>query len=83
MATTTCGKCGQHRFEIVEVSPASGRYKHNVIQCVGCGTPIGVVNYRNLGTLLDQQELKINALLGDMEKVQSLLSEVLTQLRRQ
>ena len=83
MATTMCGKCGKRSFEIVEISPAQGRYKHNVIQCSACGTPIGITNFQNLGTLIDQQDTKISFLIAQTEKIESLLSEVLTHLRRQ
>lgn len=60
MAMSTCPKCNDHRFEIVETEPHSSRFKLLFVQCMGCGAVVGVLEYRNIGWLLD----KIAAKLG-------------------
>lgn len=43
MARSTCIKCGNHQFELVECEPARANYKYNFIQCASCGGVAGVV----------------------------------------
>ena len=44
MAVTTCVKCGGHGFEIALFTPIGGDRKYNMVQCAGCGTPVGVLD---------------------------------------
>lgn len=60
MAQSTCVKCGNHSFELVENSPIGSRYKFNFIQCSKCGGVVGVVNYNYLPAVLDEIEKKID-----------------------
>ena len=53
MAMSTCIKCGGHAFEMVEHTPRKSSFKYNFIQCASCGGVVGVVEYFNIGSLLN------------------------------
>ena len=44
MPASTCLKCGGHSFEIVPLTPLGQAYKLTLVQCSGCGTPVGAIN---------------------------------------
>ncbi|MDD5394963.1 MAG: hypothetical protein PHE17_18245, partial [Thiothrix sp.] len=62
MAWSTCPKCGGHMFEIKENEPSGSAYKVMVFQCTGCGHPFGIMDYFNIGTLLQNQKKDISDL---------------------
>ena len=56
MAYSTCPKCTNSRFEIVENEPTGSNFKLMFVQCNSCGAVVGVTDYYNVGALL--QEIK-------------------------
>lgn len=44
MAVSTCIKCGGHGFELVRFPPVGESHKLTIVQCTGCGTPVGVLD---------------------------------------
>lgn len=44
MAVSTCGKCGGHSFELTPFVPLGDDRKLALVQCAGCGTPIGTLD---------------------------------------
>lgn len=54
MAQTTCGKCGNTRFEMKEVNVTGSNYRHNIIQCKNCGVPVAATEYFNIGHYVTQ-----------------------------
>jgi hypothetical protein len=44
MAVSTCIKCGGHSFELALATPIGDSRKLSIVQCAGCGTPIGVLD---------------------------------------
>ena len=44
MAISTCTKCGGHSFELTLLTPLGESRKLTLVQCSGCGTPVGVVD---------------------------------------
>jgi hypothetical protein len=44
MAVSTCVKCGGHSFELARFTPVGESHKLTIVQCAGCGTPIGVLD---------------------------------------
>ena len=49
MARSTCPKCENTTFEMVENSPRNSQFKVMFIQCASCGAVIGVADYYNIG----------------------------------
>ena len=60
MALSTCPKCDNHIFELVENSPINSSFKLNFVQCAKCGTVVGVMEYYNIGDKLTKLEKKID-----------------------
>jgi hypothetical protein len=44
MSVSTCIKCNGHSFEIVLFTPVGDSRKLSMVQCSGCGTPIGLMD---------------------------------------
>jgi hypothetical protein len=44
MATSICIKCSGHSFEVVLFTPIGDSRKLSIVQCSGCGTPVGVMD---------------------------------------
>jgi hypothetical protein len=44
MAVSTCAKCAGHSFELVPFTPLGTSHKLAMVQCSGCGAPIGVLD---------------------------------------
>jgi hypothetical protein len=52
MATSTCVKCGNTRFELVEKNPAGSERPLAFIQCSQCGGVVGVLDTFDIGELI-------------------------------
>ena len=44
MAVSTCIKCSGHSFELALFTPIGENKKLTIVQCSGCGTPVGVLD---------------------------------------
>ena len=64
MARSTCVKCGNGKFEMVEHSPAGSRFKLNFIQCSSCGGVVGVMDFHNIGDRLTELGKKLGVTLS-------------------
>lgn len=55
MARSTCVKCGNHQFKVVAQDRVkNSSYKLNFVQCAACGTVVGVMEYYNLGAMINK-----------------------------
>ena len=59
MALSTCVKCDNHHFQLVEYSPTGSNYKFNFIQCSHCGGVVGVTDFYNIGQLIHNLAQKL------------------------
>jgi len=60
MAIPTCIKCGGVLFEVQTVEPLGSKYKLNFVQCASCGGVVGVIDYFNIGGMLQTLAQKLN-----------------------
>jgi hypothetical protein len=44
MVVSTCLKCTGHSFELAPFTPLGASHKLAIVQCSGCGAPIGVLD---------------------------------------
>jgi hypothetical protein len=44
MAVSTCPKCAGHGFELALFTPLGASHKLALVQCAGCGAPVGVMD---------------------------------------
>ncbi|AEY66496.1 hypothetical protein [Clostridium sp. BNL1100] len=64
MAWSTCPKCNNHNFEVVEKSLAGTNYNLSFVQCLVCGTVVGVTDSNNFDNRLNELENKLSSLSG-------------------
>lgn len=63
MAKSTCIKCGNTTFEMVEVLPKNAKNKQTFIQCAGCGGVVGVKDQQSASQLIQILAEKLNVKL--------------------
>jgi hypothetical protein len=73
MAVSTCAKCGGHSFELSLCTPLGESKKVSLVQCSGCGTPIGVLD-PSLGP-------QIEALKNQIASIDDKLNRIATALQ--
>jgi hypothetical protein len=74
MAVSTCLKCSGHSFELAMFTPLGGSYKLTIVQCSGCGTPIGAVDPASR-TLLDDLKNQIAAIDERLTRIAKALTD--------
>ncbi len=73
MAVSTCIKCCGHSFEVVLFTPIGGSRKLSIVQCLSCGTPIGVMD--------PATGLEIEALKAQVAAIDDRLSRIAKALQ--
>lgn len=64
MAISTCPKCNNHSFEMVEHTPRGSRFKIMFVQCTMCGAVVGTVDYINTAALIQELAEKLRIKLN-------------------
>jgi len=82
MALSTCPKCQGRLFEIKEVAARGASFKMNFLQCSGCGTPMGITEYYNIGAKLEKHEKAMAAIARSLGDIETTLSQIVRVLRR-
>ena len=65
MALSTCVKCGGTLFETSEVEPLGSKFKLIFVQCAICGGVVGVLEYYNVGEMIQTLAKRLGA--GEIE----------------
>ena len=74
MAISTCVKCAGHSFELAMSTPMGESHKLTIVQCSGCGTPIGVLDPAS-GPLLDALKNQIAAIDDRLTRIAKALTD--------
>ena len=74
MAVSTCLKCAGHSFELAMFTPMGESHKLTVVQCSGCGTPIGVLDPAS-GPLLEALKSQIAAIDDRLTRIAKALTD--------
>ena len=74
MAVSTCLKCAGHSFEVAMFTPMGESHKLTIVQCAGCGTPIGVMDPAS-GPLLDLLRNQIMAIDDRLTQIAKALAD--------
>jgi len=75
-----CGKCGKTKFKLNEFLPDGSNINLLAVQCLSCKTPIGVLDVRNVGRMLENHQTRIAQLermLSDIKTGVQYISHVL------
>lgn len=73
MAMSTCVKCGNHSFEIVQKDLVGSRFKMNLVQCNSCGGVVGVTSYYDPGVTANLVKEQVEKLEGEVRNINSLV----------
>jgi ribosomal protein L37E len=76
MATSTCLKCGHHKFELTTTRPENSNFDMHYVQCSSCGSPIGVLSFFDPGHLLKEQEKEIADLKRQLNDIIEMLNVI-------
>jgi len=76
---TNCGKCENSAFK---VNVQGSNYKMFAVQCVSCGTPFGITEYYDNGSLLKKQEAAIEVLATKLDHLQGMVGQIAQAMRR-
>jgi len=61
VASSTCIKCGNRIFELVEQEPINAAFRLNFVQCSSCGGVVGVLDHFNIAQLISEFAKKLGA----------------------
>jgi excinuclease UvrABC ATPase subunit len=81
MVSSTCIKCGNHSFQIVENSPSGAAFKLMFVQCGSCGGVVGIQDYFNIGSLIKDQEKQIKRLQSCISDIEFQVSQIYQRIR--
>jgi hypothetical protein len=73
MAISTCPKCAGHSFELAPLTPLGASHKLTIVQCSGCGTPIGIMD--------PATNLQIDALKNQIAAIDERLNRIAKALQ--
>lgn len=74
MAVSTCLKCAGHSFELAMFTPIGESHKLTIVQCSGCGTPIGVLDLASR-PVLDGLKSQIAAIDDRLTRIAKALAD--------
>lgn len=74
MAVSTCIKCGGHGFELARLTPVGESHKLTIVQCAGCGTPIGVLDPAS-GTQIEALKHQVAAIDERLTRIAKALTD--------
>ena len=59
-SSSKCPNCVSSSFEVVNETPNHSRFKLQFVRCSSCKTVIGVLEYNNIGALIEILAKKLN-----------------------
>jgi hypothetical protein len=74
MAVSTCTKCAGHSFELVLVTPIGEIRKLTLVQCSGCGAPVGVLDPA-MGPQIEALKNRVAAIDERLNRIAKALQE--------
>jgi hypothetical protein len=74
MAVSTCQKCAGHSFELALFTPLGTSHKLTMVQCSGCGAPVGVLDLTT-GPRIDAMKSQIAAIDERLSRIAKALQD--------
>lgn len=82
MLFSACPRCQHRFFEVREESPSGSNFKLNFVQCASCASVVGVLDYFNIGAMLEKQEAVLDGHAQALQQIDQKLNVLLTDLSR-
>jgi hypothetical protein len=80
--SSSCAKCGNGIFKLVTQEPVGTDFKFSFVQCSSCNTPVGVLDYFNIGQLLQNQNKLIRNIQSRLTNIEDSIAVVARRLQR-
>jgi hypothetical protein len=80
-----CSNCGNRVFEIEEDSPLGSKFKLLFVQYASCGVPVSVLDYFNIGAMIEDQDAVVADHTQRLHRIEGLfrnLTDIVEDLRR-
>jgi transcription elongation factor Elf1 len=74
MTVSTCPKCNGHSFELAPLTPLGVSQKLAIVQCSGCGAPIGILD-PTTGSQIDGLKNQIAAIDERLNRIAKALQD--------
>ena len=74
MAISTCQRCAGHSFELALFTPLGTSQKLTLVQCSGCGTPVGVLD-PTTGSQIDALKNQVAAVDERLNRIAKALQD--------
>ncbi len=74
MAISTCLRCAGHSFELTLFTPLGTSQKLTLVQCSGCGTPVGVLD-PTTGSQIDALKNQVAAVDERLNRIAKALQD--------
>jgi len=55
-----CPRCSNNEFEAVKETPVNSNYELIFVRCTSCKIVVGVIDYYNVGTLVNELATRLN-----------------------
>ena len=79
---SNCAKCNGTFFKVVTQEPSGSNFKLNFVQCSSCNTTVGVLDFFNTGSQLEDQKKQIANISSRISGIESALQQVIQMLQR-
>jgi hypothetical protein len=73
MATSKCGHCDGHSFELKEAKIKGAAFKHYFVQCESCGAPVASLEAGNSTQNFSDLKMAMSAFFDDTRRALALL----------
>ena len=77
-----CPHCQGASFETVVQEPNKSKYKVIFVQCSGCNAPVGVLDFMNIGALIEDQDAAIAGLDSRLRRIEQALDSLARAVSR-
>ena len=82
MAKSKCGHCGHGVFELETIQAGEAKTRVSVLQCAGCGAVASGADAANVGSLLQLQEARLDAIAHQVQRIDAGLRAIVEALNR-
>ena len=82
MAKSKCGHCGHGVFELETIEAGKAKTHVTVLHCAKCGAVAGAADALGIGTLLQLQDAKIDAIAQQVHRIDAGLRAIVEALNK-
>lgn len=78
---STCVKCGSHLFRVQQIEPTGSTFILYFVQCSSCGVPVGVMEYNNLGAMIEELKSQVSKINNELDSISHEVHKIRNHLK--